>query len=499
MQKNIILILILIISTPNLLISQNKALKLQNHILNESLNKLKADKDFKNALISFYAIDTKTNEIIAENNSDLTVMPASTQKLFSTSAALEIIGKNYRFTTSLQYSGKIDVSSKVLTGNIYIKGGGDPTLGSKYFNKNNINKFIDEWINAIKKLGIKSINGRIIGDASIYSTDISVGKWAWEDVGNYYAAGANGLSVFDNLYEIHLQSPKNPNLATKIINIEPQIPNIEIINEVLSSNIRSDEAFIFGAPYRNLHIIRGTIPKAKNDFVIKGSIPDPAYYIAWLLQQKLDSLGIKCTKSASTIRLKLLEGDTIKSFRKTIHIHYSNSLSEIINITNKKSINLFAEHLLNHIGFISLKEGSNNSGQKALSDFWKAKGMDTDGLYLYDGSGLSRFNGITAKQMVFVLNYMKNKSNNFETFYSTLPVAGISGTLKSNGKSTSAENNVHAKSGSIGRVRAYAGYVTTKSGRELAFSMNISNYNCSSSEARNKLTELMIAMADFNL
>jgi len=489
--------IILFLLATNIAISQKKAIKLQNHVVNRAIKKLKVDAEMKNATISFYAIDTKTKEVVAEYNKNMTVLPASTQKLFSTAAALEILGENYRFKTKLQYSGKIDATTKTLYGNIYIKGGGDPTLGSKYFDKNH--KIIEKWIAVIKKLGIKKITGRVIGDASIYSTEIAVPKWAWEDIGNYYAAGANGLTVFDNSYEIYFKSSKYPNKLTKVTNINPSIPNLKIVNEVLSSNIRSDNAFVFGAPYRNLHILRGTIPKARNNFKIKGAIPDPAFYIAWFLQQKLDSLGIKCKKTASTVRLNLIKGDTIKGKRITINTNYSKNLSDIVYLTNKNSNNLFAEHFLNHIGLFKLKEGSNKAGRKALSYFWKTKGMNTESLYLYDGCGLSRSNGISAKQMVFLLNYMKNKSKNFDSFYNSLPVAGVSGTLKKIGKGTSAANNVRAKSGSIGRVRAYAGYVTTKSGRTLAFSINIANYNCSSSAARKKLTALMVAMADFNL
>jgi D-alanyl-D-alanine carboxypeptidase/D-alanyl-D-alanine-endopeptidase (penicillin-binding protein 4) len=145
------------------------------------------------------------------------------------------------------------------------------------------------------------------------------------------------------------------------------------------------------------------------------------------------------------------------------------------------------------------KNGSNTEAIKAIGDFWIKKGMDTEGFYIFDGSGLSRYNSVTPRQLVFVLNYMQNKSKNFNEFQKSLPIAGESGTLKSIGINTSAKGNVVAKSGSIGRVRAYTGYVTSKSGRTIAFSMNIANYNCSSSEAREKLTKLMVAMADFDL
>jgi len=498
LQKTIILTIISIFSY-SFSYGQTKSISQQDHVVNQAINKLLNDKDLKNASIGFLAKDIKTGEIISSNNPDLSLMPASTQKLVTTAAALEVLGKNYRFTTHLQYSGNIDTVAHILHGNIIIKGGSDPTLGSVHFDKLKKYSFVNSWISAIKKNKIDSISGYIIGDASRYSYEIAPPKWAWEDIGNYYGAGANGLTIFDNLYEVHFQSPVEANKATSILKIEPEIPGLILHNEILSSNIQTDEAFIFGAPYSYEHTIRGTIPRNKADFTIKGAIPDPSYYAAWYLNRKLMLYGVKNDIRVATIRQMELNGDTIKEKRHDLHVYYSPSLSEIINITNKKSINLFAEQFLNEIGLKLKNNGSNPSGYEAVTEFWKSKGMDIDGFNIYDGSGLSRSNSITPAQLVFILSYMKAKSKNFEPFFESLPVAGKSGTLRSVGKNTSAEGNVHAKSGSIGRVRAYAGYVTTKSGRELAFSINVANYNCTSYEMRKKLTEIMVALADFNL
>lgn len=491
-----ILIFFLCVQSVN---AQKKAIKLHNHLLNKELAKLKTDKDLKNASISFYAIDTKTGETIAELNSNMGMVPASTQKLFSTATALELFGTEYRYKTKIQYSGKINKQSKILYGNIYIKGAGDPILGSKYFYKGRQFDFIKHSITAIKKAGIDSIVGSVIADASIYSYEIASPKWLWEEVGNYYGVAANGLTVHDNLYEVHFKSPYQAGKLTKVIEISPYIPGLKIYNEVLSSDIRSDEAYIFGAPYTYTRFIRGTIPKGKDDFMIKGAIPDPAYFLAWRFQQELDSAGIKCRKKANTIRLLELKGDTLKNKRTTLKTIYSLKIIDIINRTNKNSNNLFAEHLLNHIGYFKNKEGSLHSGTSAVFNFWKLKGMDVDGLKLYDGSGLSRLNSISAKQFVFILNYMKTKSKYFSHFYNSLPEAGKSGTLKSLGRNTTIAGNLRAKSGSVARVRAYAGYVKTKSGRELAFSVNISNYNCSSHEVKKKITILMVAMAGLSI
>jgi D-alanyl-D-alanine carboxypeptidase/D-alanyl-D-alanine-endopeptidase (penicillin-binding protein 4) len=496
-MKKLLTILILLITV--LISAQKKAIKLQNHLVNKELTKLKADNDLKNAAISFYAIDTKTREIIAEMNPNMSMVPASTQKLFTTATVLELSGTEYRYKTKIQYSGKIDKTKKILYGNIYIKGGGDPTLGSKYFYKARQFDFIKNTITEIKKAGINSIIGSVIADASIYSYEIASPKWLWEEVGNYYGVAANGLTVHDNLYEVHFKSPSLAGKPTKVIKINPIIPNLKMYNEAFSANVRNNsETFIYGAPYTYSRFIRGPVPKGKESY-IKGAIPDPAYYLAWRFQQEMDSLGIICTKKASTIRLLELNGDTIKDKRITLKTIYSPKIIDIINKVNKNSNNLFAEHLLYYIGYLKNKEGSLYSGTSAIYNFWRTKGMDTDGLRLYDGSGLSRINSISAKQFVFLLNYMKTKSKYYSHFYNSLPMAGKSGTLKSLGRNTSIAGNLHAKSGSVARVRAYAGYVKTKSGRELAFSVNISNYNCSSWEIKKKITALMVAMAGLSI
>ena len=479
--------------------SQEKKLVDENHILNKALQDFKNDTDLKNASIGFLAIDSKTGETIGKLNPDLSLMPASTQKIVTTAAALEVLGKNFRYRTSLQYSGTIDPIHKCLNGDIYIKGGADPTLGSEYFDKERSYFFIRNWVSKIREKHIDTVKGCVIGDASVYGTEITPPKWLWEDVGNYYGSGANGLTAFDNLYRIYFISPAKADLLTTITKVEPEIPGLILHNEVLSSNVGSDEAFVFGAPYSYVQYLRGTIPKNRSEFSIKGAIPDPAYYLAWYFEQELKNAGIVVKGEATTDRILKISGDSMNYERKDLDVYFSPPLSTIIDVTNKKSINLFAEHMFNEIANKISNNGTNSAAIKAVTDFWESKGMDIKGFYICDGSGLSRFDAITPRQLVFVLQYMMNKSKNFQEFYESLPVAGESGTLKSIGKNTSAKSVVVAKSGSIGRVRAYAGYVTTKSGRSLVFSMNIANYNCSSSEARKKLTNLMVAMADFDL
>jgi D-alanyl-D-alanine carboxypeptidase/D-alanyl-D-alanine-endopeptidase (penicillin-binding protein 4) len=234
----------------------------------------------------------------------------------------------------------------------------------------------------------------------------------------------------------------------------------------------------------------------KQNFRVKGSIPDPAYLAAFELDMELRSLGIRLANPSSTIRKMKNVGLTDgKQKRRTIMTTWSPKLIDIINLTNMHSINLYAEHLMNQIGVSRYRSGDTGSGTQATTLFWKGKKIDVDGFNVSDGSGLSRFNSITAKQLVGVLKYM-NESKNKELFLKSLPVAGKSGTMRSFGKGTAAHGKVSAKSGTMTRVKSYAGYVTTKNKRKIAFAIIANNYNCSSYQMKKKMEKIIIKLAE---
>ena len=459
-----------------------------------TLQKFAADAELKNASISFYALDLDSNKIIAGLSPNLSLVPASTMKLVTTSTALEILGPNKRFPTSIKYAGEIDTACRILNGNIYIIGGGDPCLGSERF-EGYYGDVINKWAKKIIELGIDSIKGKVIGDATIFNEQMIPSTWIWGDLGNYYGAGPCGLSIYENKCKIELTSG-NKGDSTEITYIYPYIPNLEFDNYVKSMLTKKDESYIFDAPYQENRIIKGGIPLNKKEFIIKGSIPDPAYLAAFELDMELRKLGIKIANPSTTIRkIKANNEALTNSKKKNITTTWSPKLSSIIEWTNTYSINLYAEHIMNQIGVYKYGSVDTVSGTQATTDFWKKNGLDIDGFYINDGSGLSRFNAISAKQLVGILKHM-NESENKESFYNTLPIAGKSGTLRSVGKGTAAEGKVHAKSGYMTRVRSYAGYVKTKNKRNIAFALIVNNFNCTPYQMKKKMEKIMIKLAE---
>lgn len=494
--KQLILIF-LFLNTFNIVFSQS-SLKSEENSVRKALNEILLNDGLTAAGVGFYAVDLNTAEVIVDYNSEMVLKPASTQKIITTATALEILGADYKFTTTIQYDGILDTSKNILYGNIYIKGGGDPTLGSTYFEKTKNKKFLEEWSTAVKALGIDSITGYIIGDASIYSYDIVPPTWSWEDMGNYFGAGACGLSIYDNYYTLHFSTSSTVGGKAEIVKMEPEIPGMTFDNSVKAGNTTDDDSFIFGQPYKYDRYIRGELPLGKTDYKVKGSIPDPSWFAAYEFYNKLVEAGIKIGKMPTTLRILEINGENITSKRTDIFKTESPELSDIIFVTNQKSINLFTEHMLNHSGLYLDTDADTKKAAEAVENYWSNKGMSTSGLSINDGSGLSHYNAVSCKQLVFILKYMKNKSRFFDDFYNSLPVTGESGTLKKVCDGTVAEGKVHAKSGSIRNVRCYVGYTTSASGREIAFAMMLNNYSCSSSSAKTYLEKLMIALVNLN-
>jgi D-alanyl-D-alanine carboxypeptidase/D-alanyl-D-alanine-endopeptidase (penicillin-binding protein 4) len=448
----------------------------------------------QHAPFSFYVKDLKTKQNIADVNSKLSIPAASTMKLVTTATAIKILGANYKFTTKIAYSGYIDTTTQTLFGDLYIVGGGDPTLGSKYYNKEgNERDFLKTWADTICKMGIQHINGSVIGDASIYAYQGVPGGWVWSDLGNYYGAGPSGLTIFDNMIKLHFNTGDSIGGATTLTCVEPYIPNFHIRNLVTAAKSRRDNAYVYGAPFSNYWAVRGSLPVNNEDFVVKASLPDPEYVFALELDYALNQAGIRTKYKPKGYQQLLFDSTFNKPTLHDIYTHYSPSLTSIINWTNERSVNLFAEHLLCQLSVVRNGYGSTYNGALIAQAYWTAILGKDNGLFMTDGSGLSRSNAVSAEFLVSLLDYMKNSN----TLKNSLAIAGEKGTMASIGRGTAAQGRVIGKSGSMTRMKAYTGYVHTKSGKELAFAMVINNYSCATSKVKKYFEKLMVKMAEY--
>ena len=473
---------------PTVLFSQT------NTKLLEEIEKLKADDAMKHAIWSICVMPVKRDTILYEYNSTISLIPASTMKVATTGAALSILGKDFMFETMLQYDGTFDSISGTINGNIYITGGGDPTLESEYFKKkDDTTTIVERWAKVLKSKGIKKITGTVIGDASAFDYNMTPNEWVWGDMGNYYGSGACGLSYHDNKYTIFFNSGIAGSKTT-ITRMKPEIKELQLFNSVISKGTE-DDAYIYGAPYEYYRTVQGTIPPNKKNYEVDGAIPDPAFFCAEQFKKALKEVGINVSEKSTTVR-EMMENKTFaKSNKHTLYINFSPTLDSIIHLTNLKSINLFAESILKYLSYKKSDFGIESEGTAIVIDFWKNKGVDISGFFMNDGCGLARSNVITTKTQTDILRVMA-KDKNFNIFYNSLPVAGKSGSLGGLCTGTLSENNLHAKSGYMNRARGYAGYVKNKKGEMLCFSLLANNYDCTPTEMKRKLEKLLIALSE---
>jgi serine-type D-Ala-D-Ala carboxypeptidase/endopeptidase (penicillin-binding protein 4) len=476
-MKQLLLVIFLIL---NLLVqAQNKP----NQLLTEFLK----SPSVKNAAISLYVADVNSDSVLLYTNPQVSVVPASVQKLITSASALEMLGGDFRFKTIVWANGEI--SNGVLNGDLIISGGGDPTLGSENFYKEGEErKFLSDWVYWIKKAGIDSITGNIVADPYLFSDQDVPGSWLWEDVGNHFGAAASGISVFDNIFKIIFNVPSVEGQPTELVRTIPDIPGLDIKNEVLSSSNKSDNANVFGSPFDAERIIKGTLPAGSANYIIKASIPDPAILLATEFRRVLTDSSV--IVSGNIEKRKVIAPGEIDP-KKMVVLWLSPSLMEIAEKLNKESINLYAETLLKQIGLTQTGDGTTVAGTAAIKDFWNKNGIDTQTLFMADGSGLSRQNAMTAQTLVDVLVYMKNRGKWFDAFKNSIPVTGIDGTQKYYFQDSFLKGKARAKTGSMTRVRSMAGYMTTRSGKEIAFAIIVNNYSGASSNMTSLIEKWM--------
>ncbi|MFQ5335588.1 MAG: D-alanyl-D-alanine carboxypeptidase/D-alanyl-D-alanine-endopeptidase, partial [Flavobacteriales bacterium] len=441
-------------------------------------------------------LDVDSGKVIANFNEEQSMIPASVMKILTTGCALAIAGPNYHFITRLQFDGELDAASRTLNGNIYIKGGGDPTLGSTVFGGCSENVVIEKWLQAIQKLRIDTIKGAIIADARLFEYDIIPAGWSWEDMQSDYCAGPSGLSFRENLFDIRVHT-----IGDSIaLHTEPSIPGLKLYsNLVISKSAPSSYCYVAGMPYADERFAFGEINPDSNGFVAKAQMPDPAFTCASSLLEALRRIGIYVRDSATTVRRMKYEGKFRKYKGTTFYSGYSPALIDIINYTNHHSINFYAESILKLLAALQEGYGSTIGGCRVVRQYLKMKGIDVSGLFMCDGSGLSRYNSFTPKMMTETLAmFAKDSVFAFDAFYNSLPVAGESGTMRNLCIGTSAQGNVRAKSGTVGRVKSYAGYVRSKSGKLMAFAMISNNHLIPARSMRSQWEELMELMAELD-
>lgn len=464
--------------------------------LSNFLDSIQHEPAIKNAQVVAAIQNTKTKQTIFSFNAEKAVNSASTLKLITTGAALSILGANYQYQTYIEYDGTI--TDNQLNGNIYIRGTGDPSLGSVRVGADF--KLVQSmFAQAILDAGIKKVNGFILGDGSIFTDKTVADSWIWGDMGNYYGAGVHGLNFNENLYEVAFKSGNNYGESTAVVEVNPKIEEWEIDNRVLTGEKNSgDQVTIYSSPLSNKIILAGSVPSGVSKFVVKGSMPDPAYLLAQGLKTELIKKGLDSSLLVMPFQEYKRKYNYYPKPRSVIFTYSSPQLKELAKHCNYQSINLYADAMLKTCGYALAKDADFDSSVMALKAYFGNQNIDLQGFMIRDGSGLSPSGVLTATNMTNILSAYSNASV-FQDYYASIPILGISGTVKNLGKNTKAAGNVRAKSGSISNTRAFAGYYTAQNGDLMSFMVAINRYaDGADAQIRKILEKFMVKMVEIS-
>lgn len=443
-------------------------------------------------VLSVCVKNVNDGKIIAALNQQQSLPSASTLKLVTTATALSVLGGDFRYQTFLEYDGQID--NDTLRGNLYLRGTGDPSLGSDRFKGYPDDEaLLRRWKEVVRKAGIRYVQGQVVADASYFDDQPLADSWIWGDVGNYYGAGVQGLNFTENQYRVYFKPGQNLGDPTEVLYSTPALPYLTFTNRVTTGESGSgDQVIIYSSPTSNGARLTGTVPRGVSSFSVRGALPDAAFYAAYALQQSLirDSIGVAGEP------LVLNETPSQPLTRVTLDTYTSPYLRDICQQTNWWSINLYADALLKTTSKKLTERSDFESATEAVANYWKGRGVDTGGFFIKDGSGLSPSGSLTTHNLTDILNAVA-KDKNFNDFYRSIAVMGQTGTVRNLGKGSRAAGNLRAKSGSIEGSRAYAGYVTTRSGERLSFSIIAHKYQPDNSRAiGQELVKLMLLLGN---
>lgn len=413
------------------------------------------------ANISLLVQNLQTGELIDCYRPQNVAPPASVMKLLPTATALETLGADYRFSTYIEYSGSI--SDGVLHGDLYVRGTGDPTLGSQ---KTGDRNFLTRWVKAIRDAGIREIRGAVIADLSYFDADAINPGWIWEDIGNYYAPGVYALSYMDNTMNVVLRSGAVGSIAEVQYTV-PEVPGVQFDNHIRCTSITHDGAYVHGAAYNYTRYLTGSVPSNQGSFGVQGDLPNPGLLLVQHLSQRLEESGVTIT--AEPMYISEADG----KHRTLLYTWQSPTLREIIYETNIHSNNLYAESLFRTFGGRYQLPCTIHNSADFEKDYWQRRGVKIRSARIVDGCGLAPQDAVSAETLVQLLTYMY-RSPSKDAFYASLPVSGQSGTLRSLLPGTELAGRIHAKSGTIAATKNFAGYIELPNGQTWVFAVMVS-------------------------
>lgn len=409
--------------------------------------------------IGIYIKDLTTDEVLIDHNSQLALTPASVMKAITTASALSINGADRRFETRVTMRGT-KTKAGTLQGNIVVHSVADPTIESENFKSRR--GFCDSIVSALKRKGIRTIEGRVIVLQSLKDQG-PILQWELEDVAWPYGAGLFGFNYRDNTTTVYPNTGK----------MSPAVPGFEVkVNKTTGRNdlvrgVYSDKLMVF------------TRNTADKKWAVNATVPDPAVMFGAEIEAKLKAAGI-------TLQGKRM--DTSSATETTLYTHRSATYGEIMRSLMIRSDNLFAEGMLRTLA----PSDTRSAAIKREKELWATRGINTRYTIINDGSGLTRANRLSAHFLGDVLEWMAH-SEHADTYTTFFPRAGKEGTMRGFLDKTPLSGRIALKTGSVSTVQCYAGYKIDNEGHPThVVVMLINGFFCPRKQVREACERLLL-------
>lgn len=405
-----------------------------------------------------------TGEHLFDLNAGRLMMPASNMKIVTLAAAAEILGWDHRFSTTLETSAAVDRG--VLSGDLFVRGGGDPTINTR---EGRASAVLDEWAAALRAAGINEINGRIVGDDQLFDDEGIGPGWAWDYLQFGYAAPVGALQFNENLATLTVRPAAQAGDPAEVT--LTQGSGLTIVNRVATLAAGTPPTIEYRRRLdQPLLVVTGSIAAGAASLDRTVAVVNPTVFFAQSLKDGLIARGIAVKGAAADF--DDLSAELVGSpERRAIVETKSPALRDVATVLMKVSQNLYAETLLKATGAARGGLGTFEGGLTAVRSALASWGVPDDGYVNADGSGLSRYNYLAAATVVAILEREYKDERHRAAFVATLPIAGKDGSLATRLLRTRAAGNAVAKTGSISNVRSLSGYVRTRDGEMLVFSI----------------------------
>lgn len=441
----------------------------------EAVNKFVSHSSLRYASVGVQVIDLDSAKSIASYRPEQANITASTMKTVVSSAALGLLGPHFRFETPVYVNGEI--RDNCLYGDIIVKGMGDPTLGSVFLPcQANI---VEEIIAALRALGINRIEGGIVCDDSYYGFPYFDEDWDVGDLAYDYGAAVHALSFHDNLVTASYSLDARGRVAHS--SFSPSVPGLKVISRCRASRGRNAITPYMDYSVPALVLTGETTAKSYRNTYAN---PTPAPMLADSLERALRSNGFQLLASETSAEAK--------NERTLLVVHKSPELTEIITSLLDRSDNMFAHALLRAIGARDyetrgmevMPSDLDIIGVAAVKRWLELQGVNTEPLFMRDGSGLARANKASVNFFGDMLSMMAHRRFDGVRLCDLMPTASdrVGKTLENNPLSS----RIVLKSGSMRHVRCFVGYYPADKPR-YAFAVLVNNFTCSQSSVKEQI------------